>query len=437
MRARGANVTDIVVLVVAADDGVMPQTEEAIDHAKAAEVTIVVALNKIDLPNANVQKVKQQLASLELIPEEWGGKVGVVECSAVTGQGLDELVERLALEAELLELKANSKRDARGTVLEARLSQGRGIVATVLVRAGTLRRGDVILSSHGYGRAKSLVDDHGRELEEAGPSTPVEVVGLSQMPEAGDAFYVTRDLTEARKSAERRAATRRAASLTPRTRVTLDNLAERIMAGRTRELNLVIKADVQGSLEVLKKTLGDITGKDVRTNVVHAGIGGINESDVLLAEASGAIIIGFNVSTDGPARGLAADKGVDVRIYRVIYEVVDEVKKALEGLLEPEKKEVVQGHLEVRAVFSISRVGNVAGCFVTDGFITRSSKVRLMRDGKIVYDGGLGGLRRVKDDVREVREGFECGVKFANYEDVKVGDTIESYEIQEIASKLE
>jgi translation initiation factor IF-2 len=437
MRARGANVTDIVVLVVAADDGVMPQTEEAIAHAKAAGVAIVVAINKCDLPGANVQRVKQQLGGMELVPEEWGGTIGMVECSAITRDGLDELVERLILEAELLELTANPKRDARGSVLEARLSQGRGIVAHVLVRNGTLKRGDVILSSQGYGRAKSLFDDQDREIESAGPSTPVEVIGLSQMPEAGDAFYVVKDLGEARKVAERRASERRTAALNRRTKITLDNLAEQILAGNTRELNLVIKADVQGSLEVLNKTLGDITGKDVRTNVIHAAIGGINESDVLLAEASQAIIIGFNVTADGAARLLASDKGVDVRVYRVIYEVVDEVRKALEGLLEPEKKEVVQGHVEIRAVFSISRSGNVAGCFVLDGFITRSSKVRLVRNGKILYDGGLSGLRRVKDDVREVREGFECGLKLGNYEDIKVGDVVEAYEIQEVAGKLE
>jgi translation initiation factor IF-2 len=360
----------------------------------------------------------------------------MVECSAVTRQGLDTLVERLALEAELLELKANPDRPARGTVLEARLSQGRGIVATVLVRNGTLRRGDVVLCSHGYGRAKSLVDRHGKELEEAGPSMPVEVVGLSEMPEAGDTFYVVEDLGEARKVAERRAAEHRSASLQPRARVTLDNLSESILAGRTRELKLVIKADVQGSLEVLRKTLGDITGKGVRTSIIHAATGGINESDVLLAEASGAIIIGFNVSTDGPARALAAEKGVEVRIYRIIYEVVDEVTKALEGMLAPEKKEVIQGHVDVRAVFSISRVGNVAGCMVSDGFITRSSRVRVLRDGKILYDGGLGGLRRGKDDVREVQKGFECGVKLANYEDIKVGDTLQAYEVQEVAGKL-
>ena len=437
MRARGANVTDIVVLVVAADDGVMPQTEEAINHAKAAEVAIVVAINKIDLPGANVQRVKQQLSSHELIAEEWGGTVGMVECSAITKQGLDDLVERLALEAELLELKGNPKRDARGTVLEAHLSEGRGITATVLVENGTLHTGDAILCSHGYGRAKSLLDSNGKDIPEAGPSTPVEVIGLSEMPEAGDGFYMVKSLAEARKDAGRRAATNRAAKLNVRATVTLDNLAEQIIAGRTRELALIIKADVQGSLEVLNKTLGDITGLDVRTNIVHSAIGGINESDVLLAEASSAIIIGFNVSTDGAARQLASEKGVDVRIYRVIYEVVDEVRKALEGLLAPEKKEVVQGHVEIRVVFSISRVGNIAGCFVTDGFITRSSKVRLLRDGKILYDGGLGGLRRVKDDVREVRGGFECGLKMANYEDIKVGDVVESYEIQEIARKLE
>jgi translation initiation factor IF-2 len=437
MRARGANVTDIVVLVVAADDGVMPQTEEALDHAKAADVSIVVAINKTDLPSANVQKVKQQLGTLGLIPEEWGGTVGMIECSAVTGKGLEQIVERLGLEAELLDLKANPKRDARGTVLEAHLSQGRGIVATVLVQNGTLRKGDVMLSSHGYGRAKMLLDDKGRELAEAGPSTPIEVVGLSEMPEAGDNFLVVGDLAEARKVAERRAAERRSAGLSSRAKVTLDNLSEQIQAGHVRDLRLVLKADVQGSLEVLKKTLVDISGKDVRTNIIRAGIGGINESDVLLAEASQAVIIGFNVSTDGGARSLATDKGVDIRIYRIIYEVIDEVKKGVEGLLAPVKKEVVRGHLDVRAVFSISRIGSVAGCMVTDGTITRSSRVRLLRDGKIVYDGAMGGLRRNKDDVREVREGFECGVKLANYEDVKIGDRIEAYEVQETAGKLE
>jgi len=295
----------------------------------------------------------------------------------------------------------------------------------------------VILSSHGYGRAKNMTDDKGQELLEAGPSTPVKVVGLSEMPEAGDCFYKVGDLGDARKTAERRNADRRASSLATRSHVTLDNLAEHILAGQVRELNLVVKADVQGSLEVLKKTLGDITGKNVRTNVIHAAIGGINDSDILLAEASGAVIIGFNVSAEGPARALATEKGVDLRVYRVIYEVVDEVKKSLEGLLAPEKKEVVQGHVEIRAVFSISRSGNIAGCFVKDGFVMRSSKVRLLRNGTILYDGSLSGLRRVKDDVRQVREGFECGLKLSGYEDIKVGDVVEAYEIQEIASKLE
>ena len=438
MRARGANVTDVVVLVVAADDGVMPQTEEAISHARAAGVPMVVAINKVDLPNANIQRAKQQLGGLEMIPEEWGGTVGMIEVSAETKQGLPDLVERLALEAELLELKGNPKKPARGTVLEARLSEGRGIVAQVLVQNGTLHKGDVMLCSHGYGRAKSLMDGHdGKEMAQVGPSTPVEVIGLSEMPLAGDAFYVMDDLGEARKIAERRAAEHRAASLTRRAHVTLDNLAEQIQAGQVRELALVIKADVQGSMEVLNKSLNDLAGKGVRTKIIHGGIGGINETDVLLADASDAIIIGFNVTADVSARALAADKGVDLRLYRIIYEVIDEVKKALEGLLAPEKREVIQGHLDIRALFSISRVGVIAGCFVTDGFITRSSKVRLSRNGKIVFEGALDGLRRNKDDVREAREGFECGVKLAGYNDVKAGDQIEAYEIQEFASKLE
>lgn len=399
---------------------------------------MVVAINKVDLPNANIQRAKQQLGGLEMIPEEWGGTVGMIEVSAETKQGLPDLVERLALEAELLELKGNPKKPARGTVLEARLSEGRGIVAQVLVQNGTLHKGDVMLCSHGYGRAKSLMDGHdGKEMAQVGPSTPVEVIGLSEMPLAGDAFYVMDDLGEARKIAERRAAEHRAASLTRRAHVTLDNLAEQIQAGQVRELALVIKADVQGSMEVLNKSLNDLAGKGVRTKIIHGGIGGINETDVLLADASDAIIIGFNVTADVSARALAADKGVDLRLYRIIYEVIDEVKKALEGLLAPEKREVIQGHLDIRALFSISRVGVIAGCFVTDGFITRSSKVRLSRNGKIVFEGALDGLRRNKDDVREAREGFECGVKLAGYNDVKAGDQIEAYEIQEFASKLE
>jgi translation initiation factor IF-2 len=321
--------------------------------------------------------------------------------------------------------------------LEARMTVGRGSVATVLVREGTLHRGDVILSSHGYGRVRMLVDPAGRQVEAAGPSMPVEVVGLSELPQAGDPFHAVAGLTEARKVAERRAASRRASLATSRAHVTLENLSQHILAGQVRELALVIKTDVLGSLEVLTKQLGGISGKNVRTRIIHSGVGGINESDILLADASDAIVLGFNVVADGKARALAGARGVDIRVYRIIYEIIDDVKKALEGLLAPQRKEVVQGHLEIRAVFSISRVGNVAGCVVTDGFITRSSKVRLVRNGAIVYEGGLAGLRRVKDDVREVKTGFECGVKLANYEDVKVGDAIEAYEVQEVASKLE
>jgi len=398
---------------------------------------VVVAINKVDLPSANILRVKQQLGTLGLIHEEWGGKVGLVEVSAVTGKGIPELIERLALEAELLELKANPKKPARGVVLEARMTEGRGTVATVLVRDGTLHKGDVIISSNGYGRVRMLVDPIGKQVEEAGPSMPMEVVGLSELPKTGDPFHVVDDLAEARKVADRRASDRRASLAIARAHVTLENLSAHILAGKVRELALVIKTDVLGSLEVLTKQLGSISGKNVRTRIIHAGVGGINESDILLADASNAIVMGFNVVADGGARALANARGVDIRVYRIIYEIIDDVKKALEGLLAPQRKEVIQGHVEVRAVFNISRVGTVAGCVVTDGFITRSSKVRLVRNGTIVYEGGLGGLRRVKDDVREVKSGFECGVKLANYEDVKVNDAIEAYEIQEVASKLE
>jgi len=438
MRARGAQVTDIVVLVVAADDGVMPQTEEAISHARAAGVAIVVALNKIDLPNANPMQAKTQLAGLDLNPEEWGGSTGVIECSAMTGQGMDDLIERIALEAELLELKAAPDKPAQGFVLEAELTGGRGIVATVLVRDGTLRRGDVILSSHGFGRARGLSDFRGRQIEEAGPSVPVEVTGLSEIPEAGDRFYVLDDLEKAREIAEQRAqAAREAARARPARHVTLETLVEQLEAGESVELRAVLKADVKGTLEALLPQLGRLGGAEASVNVIHQGVGAVNMSDVLLADASDAVCVGFNVGVDASARQLSEQRGVDVRLHSVIYELIDEVKKGLEGKLAPEEREVIAGHAEVRQAFRLTKVGAVAGCYILDGTIVRQDRARVARDGTIVFDGPILGLRRFKEDVREVREGFECGIRIEGFDDVKVGDQIEAYRIEQIARTLD
>jgi len=436
MRARGADVTDIAVLVVAADDGVMPQTEEAINHAKAAGVAIVVAINKCDLPGANTARVKQQLAGLELIPEEWSGSIGTVECSAVTKQGIDVLLERTILEAEILELKANPTKPARGTVLESSVSEGRGNVATVLVQDGTLRKGDVILSSGAFGRVKQLMDHQGREVLEAPPSMPVAVLGLSEVPEAGDDFYVLESLAEAREIAEQRRDRARAETLIPRRRVTLESLSEVLAASGTKELPLLLKADAMGTLEALKENLTDLSTDEVRVKILHAGVGAIIESDVLLADASGAIILGFNVVTEGKASRLAEEKGVQTRVYRVIYELTDEVRKGLEGLLDPAEEIVVTGHVAVRQVFKITRVGTVVGGYVTDGVISRTNRVRLARDGVVIHEGRVGSLRRFKDDQRECREGFECGVKIDGYDDVKVGDIIEALEVRQVARSL-
>jgi translation initiation factor IF-2 len=438
MRARGAQVTDIVVLVVAADDGVMPQTEEAISHARAAGVAIVVALNKMDLPNADAMRAKQQLAGLELNPEEWGGDTGVVECSATTGQGIDLLIERIALESELLELKAAPAKPAQGFVLEAELTGGRGIVATVLVRDGTLHRGDVILSSHGFGRSRGLSDFRGRPLEEAGPSVPVEVTGLSEIPEAGDRFYVLDDLDKAREIAEQRAqAAREAARAKPVRHVTLETLVEQLDAGEPVELRVVLKADVKGTLEALLPQLGGLGGTEASVNVIHQGVGAINTSDVLLGDASDAVSVGFNVGVDAAARQLAEQRGVDVRLHSVIYELIDEVKMGLEGKLAPEEREIISGHAEVRQAFRLTKVGAVAGCYILDGTIERQDRARVARDGTIVFDGSIGGLRRFKEDVREVREGFECGIRIEGFDDVKVGDQIEAYRIEQVARTLD
>ena len=436
MRARGADITDVAVLVVAADDGVMPQTEEAVNHAKAAGVPIVVALNKIDRPDADLMKVKGQLAALDLAPEEWGGNTILCEVSATTGQGIPELLEMLALESELLELKANPDKNASGTVLEAELSEGRGIIANVLVMEGSLRRGDVILCGAGFGRVRHLRDDMGHELSEAGPATPIEVWGLNEIPEAGDHFFVVDDLSQARTVAIEKQHQIRLERLAERHHVTLENLFSRIEEGKIKELRVVLKCDFKGSSEAIVSSLAQLSNDEIKIRMLHAGVGGISEGDILLADASDAIVIGFNVAAEERARALSEERKVQVRTYDVIYQIISDVRDAMEGMLEPEEREIIVGHAEVRQIFKISRFGVVAGCHVSDGVIERSHRVRLVREGAVVHTGTLSSVRREKDDVREVREGFECGMKIADFDDVKVGDVIESFRIEKIARKL-
>ncbi len=437
MRARGANVTDLVVLVVAADDGVMPQTEEAINHARAANVPILVAINKVDKPEANVQKVKQQLASLELNPEEWGGKVQMIETSVVTKIGLDTLLDGLLLEAEILELKAVRKKPARGIVLEAHVHEGRGIIANLLVREGTLKRGDIVLCGQTYGRVRAIYNDHGKEIKEAEPSTPVAISGLSTCPEAGDKFYSIKDIQKAREIASKRERKMREVALSGRQHVTLDNLYKKIEDGQVKEIKVILKADFKGSVEVLKKSLEDISTKEVRTRILHSGVGGITETDILLADASDAIVIGFHVVPEDKAKILAESCGVDVRLYKIIYDATNDIKAALEGLLEPDKIEETLGSVEVRKLFKVSKIGNIAGCYVKSGKILRNSQIRLIRDSVVLYDGKIATLRVVKDDAKEVRAGFECGLRIAGFDDIKVDDIIESYEIKHIARTLD
>jgi len=444
MRKRGAQATDIVVLVVAADDGVMPQTEEAYNHARAAGVPVIVALNKSDrASDAQKDKTISQLASIGLAPESWkgtnwGGHTAIIETSATKRTGIDDLLERVALEAEVLDLKANPHRAAEGIVLEAEKSGQRGIVATLLVQRGTLNRGDVILAGAGYGKVRNLSDDRGRQIKDAGPSLPVEVTGLSELPAAGDRFVIVEDLAEAAEVASERARKMREIERagSARDHVTLTNLFSRIKAGQARDIKLVLKADVTGSLEVLKKELGqltvkDSTGTDVNVKVIHAQVGAISEADVNLAATSDAIVVGFHVIAADAVMKLAQREGVEVRLYQVYTHIVEELTKAMEGLLSPIQREVVTGHAEIRAVFRSSKFGNIAGCFVTDGVINRTHTARLVRNGAVIYTGKLDSLRRVKDDVREVRAGLECGLKVAGYEDIKEGDVIEMFETRE------
>jgi len=430
MRARGANATDIAVLVVAADDGVMPQTEEAIQHARAAEVPIVVAINKVDKPNANTQRVKQQLAGLNIMTEDWGGEVGCVEVSAIKGLGLEELLERIILEAELLELKAHPERRGTGVVIESRKDEEVGNIVTLLVTDGSLHVRDSILAGDAICRVRSVVDDKGRKLEEAGASMPVNVIGFESLPESGEIFHCVDDIDKAREISRLRQEKSREKRLAPdRKAITLENLFQSLEAGKVTEIGLVVKTDVKGSLEVLRKSIGDLKHDEVKLKLIRDGVGGITEEDVLLAIASNAVLIGFRVVPDLKARKLVDENKVEIKTYRVIYELLEDLRLAMEGALKPLSREKVTGFLEIRQVFRSSRIGNIAGCFVTKGFIRRNCKVRLVRDSVVIYEGEIDSLKRFKDDQREVKEGYECGVKIVGYDDVKVGDNIEAFEI--------
>jgi translation initiation factor IF-2 len=436
MRARGAKVTDLVILVVAADDGVMPQTIEAIHHAKAGNVPLVVALNKIDKSEANPERVKQELVAQSVVPEEYGGESPFVPVSARTGQGVDDLLEHVLLQAEVLELKAPVDAPAKGTVIEARLDKGKGPVATVLVQSGTLKRGDVVLAGAVFGRVRAMLDEAGRPVTEAGPSIPVELQGLSDVPNAGDEMVVLGDERKAREIALFRQGKFRDVKLARKQAAKLENMFEQLKEDEVKVLPLVIKADVQGSQEALVHALSRLSHQEVKVTVVHAGVGAITESDVNLALASKAVVIGFNTRADAAARKLAETAGIDIRYYNIIYDAVDEVKAALGGMLAPEKKENVLGLVEVRQVFRISKVGTVAGCYVTEGLVRRGSKVRVLRDNVVIHDGELDSLKRFKDDVREVKAGFECGLSVRSFNDVNVGDQLEVYEVQEVARTL-
>ncbi len=436
MRSRGAKATDIVVLVVAADDGVMPQTSEAIDHARAAKVPIVVAINKIDKPDANVQRVKQELAEKGVLVEEFGGDVVACEISAKKKIGIDQLLEMILLQAEVLELKAVATGHARGVVLESRREAGKGTLATVLVQQGTLHVGDVFFAGAAVGRVRAMLDDRGARLTEAGPATPVEVMGFDDLPDAGDTLQVVEDESKARQVSSFRSQKEREESLAKSSRMSLDSLFNRMKEGVAKDLALIIKADVHGSEEVLVQTLGKLPSDKVKVSILHSGVGAISVNDVLLAAASEAIIIGFNVKPEKKAQDLADHEGVEIRLYSVIYTLTDDIKKSMAGLLDTVKKDVTRGHAEVRELFKVPKIGTVAGCMVTDGTIPRSAGVRLVRDHRVIYEGKIGSLRRFKDDASEVKQGFECGIGIAGYQDVKVGDVIEAFVVEEVAASL-
>ena len=432
MRARGAKSTDIAILVVAADDGIMPQTVESINHAKAANVPIIVAINKMDKPTANPDKIKEQLTKYDLVPEEWGGDTIIVPISAKTGQGLDELLEMVLLTAEVQELKANPNRRAKGTVIEARLDKTRGPVATLLVQNGTLNQGDIVIAGTSVGRVRVMTNDKGRTVKTAGPSVPVEITGLADVPTPGDEFNAVTDERMARELVEQRRQAQKDAAAKLQQKVTLDNLFAKMQEGEMKELPLIVKADVQGSAEAVKASLEKLSNEEVRVRVIHAGVGAINESDILLASTSGAIIVGFNVRPDAAAQASGHRANVDMRFYRVIYDAVDEIEAAMKGMLAPKYEEVVIGHAEVRMTYKVSAIGTVAGCMVKDGKVTRDSLVRVLRDNIVVHEGEIGSLQRFKDAAKEVTAGFECGMTVAKYNDIREGDIFECYIMQEI-----
>ena len=432
MRARGAKSTDIAILVVAADDGIMPQTVESINHAKAAEVPIIVAINKMDKPTANPDKIKEQLTKYDLIPEEWGGDTIICPISAKTGMGLDNLLEMVLLTAEVQELKANPNRRAKGTVIEARLDKTRGPVATLLVQNGTLKQGDIVIAGTAVGRVRVMTNDKGRTVKTAGPSVPVEITGLAEVPAPGDEFNAVTDERMARELVEQRKQAAKDAAAKLMQKVTLDNLFSRMQEGEMKTLNLIVKADVQGSAEAVKASLEKITNEEVRVKVIHAGVGAINESDVLLASTSGAIIVGFNVRPDAAAQASGHRANVDMRFYRVIYDAIDEIESAMKGMLAPKFEEVVIGHAEVRMTYKVSAVGTVAGCMVKDGKVTRDAQVRVLRDNIVIYEGEIGSLQRFKDQAKEVTAGYECGMTIAGYNDIKEFDVFECFAMQEV-----
>ena len=431
MRARGANMTDIAVLVVAADDGIMPQTIESINHAKAANVKLIVAINKMDKPTANPERVKEQLTKYEIVPEDWGGDVACIPVSAVTGMGISDLLERIALEAEVMELKANPSRRGKGAVVEARLDKGQGPIATLLVQNGTLHKGDCLIAGTAVGRVRTMRNDKGQEITEAGPSTPVEITGLTEVPEAGELFEAVEDERLARELADKRTAEAKEKQFAAYTKVTLDNLFDQMAANDMKELPIIVKADVQGSAEAVKQSLEKISNDEVRVRVIHAGVGAISKSDVSLADASNAIIIGFNVRPDAVAKAEAEQTGVEMRMYRVIYDAINDVSDAMKGMLAPKVREVALGEAQVRQVYKISSVGTVAGCRVTDGKITRDAQLRLVRDGIVICEDAIASLKRFKDDAKEVAAGFECGITLAKFQDIKEGDVFECFKMEE------
>lgn len=432
MRARGAMVTDIAILVVAADDGIMPQTIESINHAKAAGIPLVVAINKMDTVGANPERIKQQLTEYDIVPEEWGGDTIVCPISAKTGMGIDNLLENLVILAEVQELKANPNRAAKGAVIEARLDKGRGPIMTVLVQNGTLKLGDIIIAGTAVGRVRTMINDKGMRITEAGPSVPVEISGMSEVPSAGDTFNAVADERMARELVEERKIQQKNAAFGANKKVSLEDLFSQIQAGEMKTLNIIVKADVQGSAEAVKASLEKITNDEVRVKVIHSGVGAINESDVMLAATSGAIIVGFNVRPDNAARDNAARSNVDMRMYRVIYDCINEIEAAMKGMLAPKFKEVVIGHAEVRETYKVSKVGTVTGCYVTDGKIQRGCSVRVLRDNVVVHEGELASLRRFKDDVKEVASGYECGMQVEKFNDIKVGDVIECFVMEQV-----